>query len=718
MAEFDTATAKGFRDEADLDPETEAAGFLQILAARRNAYAGVRAMELVQIGAEDGSLAGKRERLEARAWFDAALEGDAERIEFFRRVAGQLSPAAYRAHPVLNQLWSRHMCGATPPEGFDPAQAGSDEPESTLDLRQVGDELLAIPSSGDPDPAAPQGSFLCMARYSHPEVAVVTGTRTEEIVFPDWATQGGRDNFGYWAEFVVGDVTQRLRWIPPGRFMMGSPGEEEGRFDDEPQHEEIVAEGFWLFDTPCTQDLWVAVMGDNPSHFQGGELPVERISWKDCQKFCERLNALVSGFRASLPREAEWEYACRAGSTTARYGELDAIAWFSGNSGNHTHPVGEKEPNAWGLYDTLGNVREWCEDQWEAKGTGSSAYRVIRGGSWARVARHVRAAFRDWDRPGNRVLNLGFRCASSGGEPWQAKSEGAGAPRRSRRESGEGSDAKTDWLVPATSGIDLVPMPDGAATIQIVSDRERITLMRETRPGWARAMGRDRHGLWAELQVGEEESQAVVQKLRWIPPGRFLMGSPEDEEGRDSDEVQHEEIVEKGFWLFDTPCTQALWKKVMGDNPSRFKGDQLPVERVSWEDCQRFFARLNGRIKGLNLSLPGEAQWEYACRAGSTTVRYGELDAIAWYNGNSRSHTHPVGEKEPNAWGLYDVLGNVWEWCGEQWDAKNASASAGRVFRGGSWAGGARRVRAALRNWLRPGIASRYLGFSLCQFRP
>ena len=112
--------------------------------------------------------------------------------------------------------------------------------------------------------------------------------------------------------------------------------------------------------------------------------------------------------------------------------------------------------------------------------------------------------------------------------------------------------------------------------------------------------------------------------------------------------------------MFDTPCTQALWQAVMGRNPSRFKGKNRPVEQVSWEDCQTFLNKLNAQLPGLALCLPMEAQWEYACRAGTETARYQEeLDAIAWYDENSNGETHEVGLKHPNAWGLYDMLGNV-----------------------------------------------------------
>jgi formylglycine-generating enzyme required for sulfatase activity len=224
----------------------------------------------------------------------------------------------------------------------------------------------------------------------------------------------------------------------------------------------------------------------------------------------------------------------------------------------------------------------------------------------------------------------------------------------------------------------------------------------------------------------------VTQRLRWLPPGRFLIGSPADEEDRWEDEgPRHPVRIEPGFWIFDTPCTQALWEAVMGagTNPSRFKGVDRPVERVSWDDCQAFLKRLNEHLEGLDLhlSLPSEAQWEYACRARTETARYSEdLDAIAWYSANSGGESHAVRGKFANGWGLYDMLGNVWEWCADPWSddyslrgEKSAAvpASAHRVIRGGSWDDGARNVRAAYRGHRGPGRQRVGLGFRCAELR-
>jgi formylglycine-generating enzyme required for sulfatase activity len=202
--------------------------------------------------------------------------------------------------------------------------------------------------------------------------------------------------------------------IPAGSFRMGSPV----RDAEQPIHTVNVAE-FWMGTTEVTQAQWQAVMGSNPSHFQaaGPEAPVEQVSWEDAQAFIRRLNALETDRRYRLPSEAEWEYACRAGTTSEAYGPVETVAWLAENAGGTTHPVGRKLPNAFGLYDMLGNVWEWCQDTWHANYDGAptdgsawqslgSTQRVLRGGGWDLPAFFARVALRDTIAP---VHRLGFR---------------------------------------------------------------------------------------------------------------------------------------------------------------------------------------------------------------------------------------------------------------------------------------------------------------------
>ena len=185
----------------------------------------------------------------------------------------------------------------------------------------------------------------------------------------------------------------------------------------------------------------------------------------------------------------------------------------------------------------------------------------------------------------------------------------------------------------------------------------------------------------------------------FIPPGKFVMGcSPGDSERFDDEKPPHPEQIMNGFWLGQTPVTQAAWVKVMGGNASHFKGDRLPVENVDWTQAGDYCKAIGGR-------LPTEMEWEYAVRAGTTGGRYGLLDDVAWYWDNSGGTTHPVGLKQANAFGLYDMLGNVWEWVSDEYEAGHD------VVRGGSWSDLSRFVRASYRGWSEPTRRDVNLGF-------
>ncbi|MBP8130670.1 MAG: SUMF1/EgtB/PvdO family nonheme iron enzyme [Candidatus Hydrogenedentes bacterium] len=228
----------------------------------------------------------------------------------------------------------------------------------------------------------------------------------------------------------------------------------------------------------------------------------------------------------------------------------------------------------------------------------------------------------------------------------------------------------------------------------------------------------------------------VTLELVWIPPGTFTMGSPESEAGRDNDETQHQVTLSKGFWLGKYEVTQGQWERVMGSNPSTFEGDpRLPVETVSWEDCQEFLDKLNGRVSGGGFRLPTEAQWEYACRAGTATpFHFGQTISTeqANYDGNYtygngregvyRERTVVVGSFPSNAWGLHDMHGNIWEWCSDWYDSdfyakspardpENTAKSGARVLRGGSWYSNPWYCRSAIRDRVNPSNRDSTWGF-------
>ncbi len=248
-----------------------------------------------------------------------------------------------------------------------------------------------------------------------------------------WACDWGEDEHGLYMAFRYRGVRQQLRWIVPGEFMMGSPESEAERWEDETPHRVILSRGFWLADTTCTQALWQAVMDDNPSHFKGEERPVEQVSWDDVQNFIARLNVMTPGEGFRLPTEAEWEYACRAGTTTP-FGFGKQITPEQVNyNGNYPYAGGQEglyreetvlvktlPCNSWGLYQMHGNVWEWCRD-WDGKystetvtgptGPTEGVFRVLRGGCWFDDGRFARSAQRFATVPSHRVDFLGFRLA-------------------------------------------------------------------------------------------------------------------------------------------------------------------------------------------------------------------------------------------------------------------------------------------------------------------
>jgi formylglycine-generating enzyme required for sulfatase activity len=244
-----------------------------------------------------------------------------------------------------------------------------------------------------------------------------------------WGQGGSSPDSGevgkQWSMDIGNGQTLRMGYCPAGNFTMGTPaGEVKYVEPRETPVEVTLTSHFWLLRTEVTQAQWEAVMGRNPSGFKGANLPVETVSWDDCQEFIQRLSArggLPAGWKWALPTEAQWEYACRAREKGPYSGgTLDAVGWYLENADRKTHEVATKKPNAWGLYDMHGNVLEWCAD-WMGEslpgGTNPQGpdacafgdYRVLRGGSWDRPPQACRAAIRFWSRDGGN--RTGFRPA-------------------------------------------------------------------------------------------------------------------------------------------------------------------------------------------------------------------------------------------------------------------------------------------------------------------
>ena len=278
-----------------------------------------------------------------------------------------------------------------------------------------------------------------------------------------WASSWGEDRYGPWMNLTYQDATLTFRWVMPGMFMMGSEENEEGRISWEDHHEVTIEQGFWLSDVPVTQAFWQAINGDNPSKFKGDELPVETVSWDETQQFIEKLNQLHPDLTTRLLWEAEWEYACRAGTTTAfSFGdEIDSGkanyrgVWtvkdiesykndkeWGSDALKKTSLIKSYPANPWGLYDMHGNVWEWCQDEWQENlGTKPTTFsassvvldeeagkaskveqnseesdeeqgqRVMRGGSWDLEGWDCRSACRFGYAPDGRNGHVGFRLA-------------------------------------------------------------------------------------------------------------------------------------------------------------------------------------------------------------------------------------------------------------------------------------------------------------------
>lgn len=458
----------------------------------------------------------------------------------------------------------------------------------------------------------------------------------------------------------IGDgIQMQFQRIEAGSFSMGTPQEETGRDKDEgPQRKVTLSNHFYMGTYEVTQDQFEAVMGYNPSTFQlnenAGQLPVEFVSWLECQEFLRRLNLAGNGlFR--LPTEAEWEYACRAGTETSHYWgntaenwEAYKFAWVNSRSYAKTHAVGSKPPNLWGLHDMSGNVWEWCSDWYgpyptgdesDPQGPAAGKAKVFRGGSFYDFALSARSGNRHRHEVDAGYPAIGFRVV------WE----------------------------PDTS----------------VKGNERVFFIDDNLP----------------------------LELVPIPAGQFMMGSPEGEEASQKDEYpQHQVAIPETFYMGRFEVTQAQWVAVMGSNPSTFQNFKasglLPVEGVSWFDAMEFIKILNERFTG-TFGLPTEAEWEYACRSGSSgrfpwgqDPHFNELLKYAWFNSRAEGRSHPVGRKLPNDWGLYDMHGNVWEWCSDSFmtyppaiaDSETPTEETRRVIRGGSWFNEPEALRSANRH--------------------
>ncbi|MCP5022365.1 MAG: formylglycine-generating enzyme family protein [bacterium] len=502
-----------------------------------------------------------------------------------------------------------------------------------------------------------------------------------QLWYRDTAVAPSNSNFsnGLSVIFDYSLPVEGMVLIPAGTFSMGSDAMAGDPYynssSQQPVHDVTISQDFWMGRHEVTQTEYSALIGSNPSLVSGAKRPVEQVSWNDAVAYCTALTAqekalgnLPVGYEYRLPTEAEWEYACRAGTTTEFNVGADLYCAdarfnysFHGNSScgsSSTVNVGSYPANAFGLHDMHGNVSEWCLDTYSSYSVGAvtdpfvtgGPDRVFRGGSWAHSSDVCRSAGRYSWIPSNSNGRVGFRVV-------------------------------------------LAP-----------------------------------------------EHTLPVAGMVLIPAGTFSMGSDAAAgvpyNNNSEQQPVHDVTISQDFWMGEHEVTQAEYSALIGSNPSYNSGANLPVEQVSWNDAVAYCTALTAQEMALgNLSagyeyrLPTEAEWEYACRAGTTTEFNVGADlycADARFNysfhANSScgtSGTIDIGNYPANAFGLHDMHGNVSEWCLDTYSSYSAGAATDpfvtggpdRVFRGGSWAHSSDVCRSAGRySWI-PSNSNGRVGF-------
>ena len=437
------------------------------------------------------------------------------------------------------------------------------------------------------------------------------------------------------------DVALEMVKVDPGTFKMNyRVGWKES---NEKPHEVTLTKVYYIGRTEVTQGQWFTIMDKNPSYFKGEDLPVEQVSWNDAMSFCAKLNEMdlaPTGWKFTLPTEAQWEFAARGGTRSNNFkysggNDIDKVGWCSENSGDNkltdstptiielfennskTHYVGMKKANELGLYDMSGNVFEWCLDdyvedtrnapvEFTRRNERDGGARTVKGGSWTRPPADSAPAGRFSAPVSKTDLNIGFRLV-------------------------------------------LVEDPGEKSVKDMLREDSKNKEQNVTLPG------------------------EVAMKLVKVRAGSFEMSAEDGE--NNPDEVAHRVTLTHDFYIGRTEVTQAQWNAVMKSNPSVFKGDDLPVENVSWEEAVEFCEKINKlglAPGGYVFSMPTEAQWEFAARGGKDSRRYkysgsNKVDEVAWFDSNSGGKTHPVAGKKANELGLYDMSGNVQEWCLDQY---------------------------------------------------
>ena len=556
---------------------------------------------------------------------------------------------------------------------------------------------------------------------------------------------------------TVNGVSFTMVTVEGGTFMMGATEDQELDIEEDgddafPAHQ-VTLSGFCIGQTEVTQELWLAVMGTNPSVCNGvnggqdyGEnlqRPVDNVTRNDCYTFITRLNELT-GKTFRFLTEAEWEFAARGGNLSQHYmyagsNILDDVAWYEGNAldwrspdyGSHT--VATKAPNELGLYDMSGNVFEWVEDRYcqytsepqtNPHGASSGITFIARGGGFNGSDGTCKVSCRWLDRATYKDWSRGLRLAA---------------------------DDPNCTVMPTIS----TRLTDNALVITAVGDGDvRLYINGEAVENPYNAVrGSEPYTITAYASAqenGKSKSQCapvtIVVRALDTPPvtetfnvngvtfamvnvdgGTFMMGAGDEQVDAGASERPAHEVTLSDFSIGQTEVTQELWVAVMGTNPTNFRGNlQRPIDCVSWDDCQMFIAELN-RLTGRTFRLPTEAEWEFAARGGNKGLGFlyagsNDIEDVAWYFDNSGWRPNPVASKAPNELGLYDMSGNLDEWCQDwsglyssepQTNPQGPATGTYRICRGGSWVSSVHSCRVTARGSTNPGSQNTDLGFRL-----
>ncbi|MCU0287787.1 MAG: formylglycine-generating enzyme family protein [Acidobacteria bacterium] len=485
---------------------------------------------------------------------------------------------------------------------------------------------------------------------------------------------------GVIAAFAPGKLPENMVMVKGGSFLMGT---NDLATEEEPIHD-VSLDNFYIGKYEVTQKEWLEIMGKNPSTFIGDNLPVDNIDWYMAIDYCTKksikdgltpcytgsgdaivCNFEVDGYR--LPTEAEWEYAAVGGLKSHDYeysgsNDPNEVAWHETNCEDKTQPVGLKKPNELGIYDMSGNIWEWCWDWYDPDYYKKSPEKNPRGAESGKIR-----GYRGGGGPGGRISWLRIRARYN--------------------------------LFPSYKSFDM------------------------------------------GFRIVKNTSGKVPANMVLVPGGTFKMGC---KDGGSGEKPAHKIIV-NDFSIGKYPVTQKEWRQVMNNNPSDWVGEKSPVEAVTWYDAVEYCNK-RSQIEGLTpcysgnkpnivcnfaadgYRLPTEAEWEYAARGGAESKNYkysgsNNPDEVAWFNENSTFKTNPVGMKKPNELGIYDMSGNVLEWCWDWFDRNYYKISptdnptgpitddVRRVLRGGWIAGTEVQISVTHRIAYKPSRLSYGIGF-------